>query len=223
MRRRTVVSALVRRVAAEHRAAARRRGAGSPSSVLISVVLPAPLGPSRPVGPGQNSPLTPLRARAAPRRRRSAPRTVPAAPPRARPEVRRCQRVGRQTGFRSSFQIRSRSHHGSGTFWPERPRKLESAPGGPPLQTSGKLWEGVLPGVLRELYVGRKTGVLTLQPQATSGATCASARWPHCERRHLVREDRWARCWCATACSRRPTSRRRAASSCATTASWAAC
>jgi tetratricopeptide (TPR) repeat protein len=27
--------------------------------------------------------------------------------------------------------------------------------------TSGKLWEGVLPGVLRELYVGRKTGVLS--------------------------------------------------------------
>jgi tetratricopeptide (TPR) repeat protein len=26
---------------------------------------------------------------------------------------------------------------------------------------SGKLWEGVLPGVLRELYVGRRTGVLT--------------------------------------------------------------
>jgi uncharacterized protein DUF4388/DnaJ-like protein/tetratricopeptide repeat protein len=29
------------------------------------------------------------------------------------------------------------------------------------LQTSGKLWQGVLPGVLRELYVERKTGVLT--------------------------------------------------------------
>ncbi|HET8645102.1 MAG TPA: DUF4388 domain-containing protein, partial [Vicinamibacteria bacterium] len=29
------------------------------------------------------------------------------------------------------------------------------------MPTSGKLWEGVLPGVLRELYVGRRTGVLT--------------------------------------------------------------
>jgi hypothetical protein len=28
------------------------------------------------------------------------------------------------------------------------------------LPVSGKVWEGVLPGVLRELYVGRKTGVL---------------------------------------------------------------
>src|SRR5262245_28988740 len=27
--------------------------------------------------------------------------------------------------------------------------------------SSGKLWEGVLPGVLRELYVGRKTGMLS--------------------------------------------------------------
>jgi curved DNA-binding protein CbpA len=27
--------------------------------------------------------------------------------------------------------------------------------------TSGKLWEGVLPGVLRELYVGRRTGILS--------------------------------------------------------------
>ncbi|HET8645767.1 MAG TPA: DUF4388 domain-containing protein, partial [Vicinamibacteria bacterium] len=29
-----------------------------------------------------------------------------------------------------------------------------------PLPVAGKLWEGVLPGVLRELYVGRRTGIL---------------------------------------------------------------
>jgi curved DNA-binding protein CbpA len=37
----------------------------------------------------------------------------------------------------------------------------QNAPREAPVPPSGKLWEGVLPGVLRELYVGRKTGVLS--------------------------------------------------------------
>src|SRR4029453_10061463 len=43
-----------------------RSGVRKPSSVLSSVVFPAPFGPSRPVGPGGNAPETPVSAATGP-------------------------------------------------------------------------------------------------------------------------------------------------------------
>ena len=50
----------------------------------------------------------------------------------------------------------------------------------PPIK--GALWQGVLPGVLRQLYVGRRTGSLTL----TRGDEQRGVRW---RQGHIVSAD----------------------------------